>query len=281
MRLSNRNAYYMIFMSAAILLLMTACSSYRICGFSGGDISFSAVSGRRFQIADIRISFTSTVKDDRFVFTSAARAPREKLIEKIHAARPDVFSCTDDAEKINVNLVMKSGRVEGQASILLYIFSLCTLPVWEDYISEGVAAVSLVEQHGQEGNVAGSPLKFESSQKFTFYSPIGLIPYGDRLDAVATCKRTFAYTQNAEDLNGVFAQTAADAIAKAVASLCERKSQHTQVTRNAPKVEKKIEVEKILPEESERDIEKVGDGPLKCSICGAVKDGNGKCPLCD
>ena len=280
-RQKNRGVRRAILAAAGLLLLGTACSSYRICGFAGGGMSRSASSGRHFQIADLRISFASSEKDTRFVFTSAALSPRGLLIDRIHATRPDVFSSDDGAEKINVNFVMKSCRVEGQASILLYIFSLGILPTWEDCISEGEVEVSLVERQGQDGNDACSPLRFESNQKLTCYSPIGLIPYDDRHDAVATRKQSFAFVQSSDDLNTVFVRTAADAIAKAVTHLQKRKLQHVPVTTNVRKVETENVVKKVLSVKPESEFEMIGNEPAKCSICGAVKDANGKCPLCD
>lgn len=265
-----------------LVLLGSACSSYRICGFSGGATGRAFnVNGRKFRIVDLRIGFKTAQKGGQFVFTSAVGEPRNQLIARIHAARPDVFSTQDDAERIAVSFTMTAGRREGQASILLYIFSLCTLPYWEDYYSDGVATVSTAgNSGGLDGSAVSVPLKFETSQKITFYSPIGLIPYGDRPDATAMRKRALVMSPHADDLNAVFAVSAADAIARAVVQMQPVRRPQKTIEPKPQRVRKDVTVRKprsVIPKTSTAEKK---DEPVKCPACGAIKDASGKCPLC-
>ena len=265
-----------------LVLFGSACSSYRICGFSGGATGRApGANGRKFRIVDLRMDFKTAPKGGQYVFTSAVGVPRDQLIARIHAARPDVFSTHDDAERIAVNFTMTAGRKEGQASILLYIFSLCTLPYWEDYYSDGVATVSMVgNSGGSDGATVSMPLKFETSQKITFYSPIGLIPYGDRPGAIATRKESLIMSPHADDLNAVFAVSAADAIARAVVQMEPVRRPHKTIEPKPQQVRKDVTVGRhrsVTPKVS--TVEK-DDEPGKCPACGAIKDASGKCPLC-
>lgn len=288
---NQRAVARLVLVSAGCILLLSGCASYRVCGFTqNGALLSSDRSSRRFKIADLRVFRAPSSTDSRFPFSVAARTSREQLIAQIQAARPDIFTDDENAEKINVNFSLNSSRVEGKASILLYIVSLCTLPVWEDCISEGEVKVSWADNSDSAALVATIPLKFETCSKFTCYSPVGAIPYPDRVDASAMRKKSFAMSPDVTHANAVFTKTAADAIARAVCQLGERPVAPAPARRTPPKVVQKTTTATPAPPKPDpkpelapepKNVEAVREEPPKCPFCGAIMDEKGKCPLCD
>ena len=269
---------------------LSGCLAYRISGFSSTTYGVEAEphSGQKYRIREFRVGFDTSDTEGKgsLVIPKIAKMPREQVVAAIAAKQPSWFSSSSDAVPVDVELRLRSTRTENDWSVLVYMFSAGILPLWMDFISENDIMVK-VQGVNETGRSASLPLKLMYSYSLSCWTPLGGIPYRPVPTSISDVTRSPAFPgpSNDEVLNA-FADSAAKvivrAIDKAVQKQGERRMTNGPTAKETPVVAKEVVVEKVEPTVRERDEEtQFGEAPSKCPVCGAIKDKNGKCPLCD
>lgn len=155
-----------------------------------------------------------------------------------------------------------------------------------DIISENDVTVRV---HGmnEAGRSAFLPLKLMYSYSLSCYTPLGGIPYQPIPTAISNKTKSPSFPGPSDDeVLDAFADSAAKVIVRAIDKVVQKQDERQMTSaptaKETPIVAKEVVIEKVVPIVRERDEEtQFGEAPSKCPVCGAVKDENGKCPLCD
>lgn len=267
---------------------LSGCLAYRISGFSETTrgVESEPYSGPQYRIRDFRFGFDGHKPENGFIVPRIATMPHERVVEAITAKCPSYLSSSADAIPVDVEFQLHSTRTEHALSILVYMLSIGVLPTWMDLISENEVVVKL---HGADGavNTSSMPLKLMYSYSMSCYTPLGGIPYQPIPTAISNKTKSPSFPGPSDDeVLDAFADSAAKVIVRAIAKAVQKQGDcqmtNGPTAKETPVVAKEVVIEKVVPTVRERDEEtQFGAAPSKCPVCGAVKDENGKCPLCD
>ena len=267
---------------------LSGCLAYRISGFSETTrgVESEPHTGQEYRIRDFRVSFDTSDAESSLVVPKIAKMPREQVVAAIAAKQPSWFSSSSDAIPVDVELQLHSTRTENGWSVLVYMFSAGILPLWMDLISENDVTVR-VQGMNETGRSVSLPLKLMYSYSLSCYTPLGGIPYQPIPTAISNKTKSPSYPGPSDnEVLDAFADSAAKVIVRAIAKAVQKQGEcqmtNGPTAKETPVVAKEVVIEKVVPTVRERDEEtQFGAAPSKCPVCGAVKDENGKCPLCD